>query len=128
MVEATPSAPTTFIRWAAIGIMNQTKPFPRGGQIWEVTNECDAQIQYLFSAPITLSGSGRLAAGERVCIVNETTDPPPAVVSFLPVRYNELHDSLVPPDIRDTPRYKKYMLSLETRFFHEYFRLIEDVA
>ncbi len=58
----------------------------------------------------------------------ETTDSQPMVVSFLPVRYDELHDSLVPPDIRDTPRYKEYMLSVKTDYFHEHFRLVEDAA
>ena len=66
-------------------------------------------------------------AGERVCIVTETTDPQPIMVGFLPVRYDELHDSLVPPDIRDTPRYKAYMLSVMTGYFHEHFKLIDDV-
>ena len=108
--------------------MNQSAPFPRKGQIWEVIDGCDAQIQYLFTAPITFSGSGRLTAGERVCVMTEPTDPQPVVLSFLPVRYDELHDSLVPPDIRDTPRYKKYMLSVKTGYFYEHFRLIEDVA
>ncbi|MGA2685015.1 MAG: hypothetical protein ABSF51_08185 [Verrucomicrobiota bacterium] len=108
--------------------MNKSAPFPSKGQIWEVIDGCDAQIQYLFTAPITFSGSGRLTAGERVCVMTETTDPPPVVVSFLPVRYDELHDSLVPPDIRDTPRYKKYTLSVRTGYFYEHFRLIEDVA
>ena len=108
--------------------MSNPASFPRGGQIWEVIDGCDAQIDYLFTAPITFSGSGRLAAGERVCIMTGTTDPPPTVVSFLPVRYDELHDRLVPPDIRDTPRYKKYMLSVQTGYFHEHFRLIEDPA
>ena len=50
------------------------------------------------------------------------------VVSFLPVRYDELHESLVPTDIRDTPRYKKYTLSVKTGYFYEHFRLVEDVA
>lgn len=89
---------------------------------------CDAQIQYLFTAPITFSGSGRLTAGERVCILTETTDSRPMVVSFLPVRYDALHDSLVPADIRDTPRYKNYTLSVQTEYFHAHFRLIQDVA
>lgn len=106
--------------------MNQPAPFPREGQIWEVTDGCDAQIQYLFTAPITFSGSGRLAAGERVCVTTKTADPEPIVVSFLPVRYDELHDSLVPPDIRNTPRYKKYTLSVATGYFHEHFRLIRN--
>jgi hypothetical protein len=108
--------------------MSKPASFPRGGQIWEVTDGCDAHIQYLFTAPITFSGSCRLGAGERVYIMTETTDPQPIVVSFLPVRYDELHDSLVPPDIRDTPRYKKYTLSVKTGYFYEHFRLIEDVA
>jgi len=115
-------------RQAAIFVMNKPASVPRRGQIWEVTDGCDAQIQYLFTAPITFNGSGKLAAGERVCILSETTDPQSIVVRFLPVRYDELHDSLVPPDIRNTPRYKKYMLSVTTGDFYEHFRLIEDVA
>jgi hypothetical protein len=107
--------------------MNKSAPFPRKGQIWEVIDGCDAQIQYLFTAPITFSGSGRLTAGERVCVVTEATDSQPAVVGFLPVRYDELHDSLVPPEIRDTPRYKKYMLSVNTGYFYEHFKHIGDV-
>ncbi len=108
--------------------MSKPALFPRGGQIWEVTDGCDAQIQYLFTAPITFSGCGRLTAGERVRIMTGTTEPQPTFVSFLPVRYDELHDSLVPSDIRDTPRYKKYTLSVKTGYFFEHFRLIEDVA
>ena len=98
-----------------------------GGQIWEVTDGCDAQIQYLFNAPITFNGAGRLTTGERVRIMTEATDPQPTVVSFLPVRYDELHNNLVPRDIRDTPRYKKYMLSVTTEYFHDHFRLVEEV-
>lgn len=108
--------------------MSEPEPFPRKDQIWEVIDGCDAQIQYLFTAPITFSGSGRLAAGEQVCIVTETTDPAPMDVSFFPVRYDELHDVLVPPDIRETPRFKKYMLSVKTEYFYEHFRLIKDAA
>ncbi len=107
--------------------MSQPAPLPRSGQIWEVTDGCDAQIQYLFTAPITFSGAGRLTAGERVRIMTGAADPQPEVVRFLPVRYQELHDSLVPPDIRATPRYKEYELSVKTEYFHEHFRLIEGV-
>jgi hypothetical protein len=107
--------------------MSNPSPFPRKGQIWEVADGCDAQIEYLFSAPITLSGSGRLTAGERVCIVTETIDAQ-QIVSFLPVRYVELHESLVPAEVRNTPRYKAYTLSVKTEYFHEHFRLVEDVA
>jgi hypothetical protein len=108
--------------------MSKPAPLPGKGQIWEVMEGCDVQIQYLFTAPITFSGSGKLAAGERICILTETTDPQAAVVSFLPVRYAELHDGLVPPDIRNTPRYKKYILSMKPECFQEHFKLIEDVG
>ena len=56
--------------------------FPVRGQIWEVTDGCDAQIQYLFTAPITFSGSGRLTAGERVRIMTGTTEPQPTRCEF----------------------------------------------
>jgi len=108
--------------------MTEPTPFPGKGQIWVAIDACDVQIQYLFNAPITFSGSGRLTGGERVCILTEITDPPAAVVSFVPVRYDELHDGLVPPDIRETPRFKRYMLSVKTGCFYEHFRLIEDAA
>jgi hypothetical protein len=108
--------------------MSNPEPLPQGGQIREVKDGCEVQIQYLFTAPITFSGSGRLTAGERVCIMAGTTGQPATVVSFLPVRYDELHDRLVPPDIRDTPRYQKYLLSVKTGCFYEHFKLIGDVV
>ncbi len=108
--------------------MSKPASFPRAGQIWEVIDGCDAHIQYLFTAPITFSGSGRLTAGEQIRIVTGTIDPQPMVVKFLPVRYEELHDHLVPLDIRGTPRYKEYMLSVKPECFYEHFRLIEDVS
>jgi hypothetical protein len=46
----------------------------------------------------------------------------------MPVRYKELHDSLVPLDIRDTPRYKEYMLSVKIGCFYEHFRLVGDMV
>jgi hypothetical protein len=108
--------------------MSNPASFPRGDQIWEVIDGCDVQIQYLFTAPITFSGSGRLTAGERVCIMAGTTDPEAKVVRFLPVRYGELHDGLVPLDMRNTPRYKRYTLSVETGYFFEHFRRVTDAA
>ena len=106
--------------------MSNPPTFPRAGQIWEVTHDCESQIQYLFSAPITFSASGKLAPGEQVRIAADMTDPEGIVVRFQPVRYEELHDRLVPADIREMPRYKQYLLSVKTEYFHEQFRLIDD--
>jgi len=49
-------------------------------------------------------------------------------VNFLPVRYEELHHSLVPLDIRNTPRYKEYILSVKSAYFYQHFRLITGLA
>lgn len=108
--------------------MNQPAPFPRKGQIWEVVDGCDVHIQCLFRAPITMSGSGRLADGERVCVTTEATDTLPVEVSFVPVRYEELHDSLVSADIRNTHRYHSYLLSVTAEYFREHFRLVEGAT
>ena len=105
--------------------MNNPPPVPRCGQIWEAVNDCEAHIQYLFTAPITFSGVSLLTTGERIRITTEPTDSQPKV-SFQPVRYAELHDRLVPRDIRETPRYKEYLLSLKTEDFHAHFKLIAD--
>jgi len=108
--------------------MDNPPLFPRKGQIWEATNECGVQIQYLFSAPITFTGAGTLPAGERVSIITAVTEPHPLFVSFEPVQYQPLHERFVPADIRDTPRFKRYRLSVKTEDFHQYFKLIEDAA
>ena len=108
--------------------MSTPASFPRDGQIWEAADGCDAQVHYLFTAPIAFSGSCRLAAGERIRIMAGAADLQPTSVSFLPVRYDELHESLVPPDIRAMPRYQKYTLSVKTGCFYEHFRFIGDVA
>lgn len=83
-------------------------------------------------------GRARLQQGERVRILTPD-DPKPIQVTFQPVRYHELHESIVPHDIRNTPGYQHYVLSLrtaytvcclreETGYFHELFRLVEDVT
>jgi len=109
-------------------IMNQASCFPREGQIWEAIDSCETQIHYLFNAPITFSGSVRLIAGERVSIMADIAEPNPDFVRFLPVRYDELHNSLVPADVRETPRYQKYILSVKAEYFHQHFRLIQNAA
>ncbi|MBI4529254.1 MAG: hypothetical protein HY695_36105 [Deltaproteobacteria bacterium] len=70
--------------------------FPRGGQVWEVVDECDVQVDYIFAAPAGCGGNGGLRKGERVRIMTGGTDPEPLIVFFLPVRYDDLHDTLVP--------------------------------
>src|SRR5579883_1458222 len=60
--------------------------FPRGGQIWEVAQECDVQVNYVFATPASFSGKGRLPVGERVRIMDDIQNSQPILVSFLPLR------------------------------------------
>jgi hypothetical protein len=113
--------------------------FPRTGQIWEAVRDCEVNFSgWTPTNPIFPGGSARLRQGERVRILT-LDDPKPIWVSFQPVRYHALHESIVPHDIRNRPGYQRYALSLrtaytvccppgETGYFHELFRLVEDVA
>ena len=112
--------------------------FPRTGQIWEAVRDCEVNFMAWVPKAILPGGRVRLKQGERVRIL--TLDgPKPIQVTFQPVRYHELHESIVPHDIRNSPGYQYYVLSLrtayticclrdETGYFHELFRLVEDVA
>jgi hypothetical protein len=102
--------------------------FPRGRQIWEAIHDCDVHVGCIFAAPASFSGTGRLTAGARVRIIDGGVDPQPILASFTPLRYDELHESLVPADVRREPRYTSYSLSVKTAYLNEHFRLVEDVA
>jgi hypothetical protein len=102
--------------------------FPRIGQILESISECDVIVRYVFAAPASQSGSGRLAIGERVRIGAGGREPKPIFVNFQPLRYDDLHASLVPAEVRSEVVYTSYVLSTKTVYFNEHFRLIEDVA
>jgi hypothetical protein len=112
--------------------------FPRTGQIWEVVRDCEVNFMAWVPKTILPGGKARLQQGERIRILT-LDDPKPIHVTFQPVRYHELHGSIVPQDIRSRPGYQYYVLSLrtahtvcclgrETGYFHEIFRLVEDVA
>jgi hypothetical protein len=113
--------------------------FPRAGQIWESVSDCEVNFSgWTPTNPIFPGGMARLRQGERVRILT-LDDPKPIWVSFQPVRYHALQESIVPLDIRNRPGYQRYALSLRTAYtvccsreekgyFHELFRLVEDAA
>src|SRR6266542_231643 len=112
--------------------------FPSTGQIWEAVRDCEVDFMAWSSKTIILPGGrARLQQGERVRILT-LDDPKPIRVTFQPLRYHELHESIVPHDIRSWPGYQHYVLSLRTAYtvccmreeagyFHELFRPMEDV-
>ena len=112
--------------------------FPRTGQIWEAVRDCEVDFIAWIPKTILPNGRARLRQGERVRIL-PLVDPKPIRVTFQPVRYHELHESIVSRHVRGLPGYQHYVLSLstaytvcclreETGYFLELFRLVEDVA
>jgi hypothetical protein len=131
--------------------------FPRIGQIWEAARDCHVNFVASFTSdalaasrwlpgqpppqnitPATPFGLARLSRGEQVRIVF-ADDHKPLVAWFQPLRYHELHEHIVPVEVRSAPHYSHYRLVLrtaptspwlqhESEFFTEAFRLIEDVV
>jgi hypothetical protein len=130
--------------------------FPRPGQIWEAVRDCEVHFQAWCTVrgsnawppqPVASSimtcqatytgGRVRLPQGERVRICALEDANRPLHVTFVPLRYQELHPLIVPEDHRGTSSH--YVLTLstaytacssrdETGFFRELFRLLDDVA
>jgi hypothetical protein len=139
---------------------------PRAGQVWETVRDCQVNVR----ARITLPRPARnqvpgaikvpkqseppdwtsymrqfavavLPRGERVRIL-PLGEPKPINITFVPVRYHELHESLISAEVRNLPTYQgTYELSVKiartisdflktpcNTYFNEDFRLVEDVS
>jgi len=130
--------------------------FPRAGQIWEAVRDCEVSFHPCIAfpeshdsedllrlqtiAPIVLGQGAQLRQGERIRIL-ETNDPKPIFVICVPVRYDELHDKIVPVELRKFPGYLGYKLHVKTAktivdlcqgncqpCLNEAFRLVRDAA
>jgi hypothetical protein len=140
---------------------------PRVGQLWETIRDCEvsfhAQIhlprpRLLNQASLVSIGQGKaerleweryimrfgfavLPGGERVRILH-LPDPKPINIRFVPVRYHELHESIIPEKLRSLSDYhgayelttkiartiSDFRKSSRHAYFNEDFRLVEDVA
>jgi len=138
---------------------------PRVGQVWETVRDCEVQFHACISprskfgtaglpktfahfGPVDMKsymvqfGIAHLGRDERVRVVG-VDSPKPIFVTFRPLRYHELHESIVQEQFRRIPDYTGYMLQVKTAktisdlcwgshrdqtFFNEAFRLVEDAA
>jgi hypothetical protein len=129
--------------------------FPQPDQIWETVRDCHVHFRTwssvscdrvwfphkTFSAapePIVFPfGKARLARGERVRVCHVDSDWKPLQITFIPLRYEELLESIVPEDQRKTLSH--YELNLRTAptlfrsrdevgYFVELFKLIAEAA
>jgi hypothetical protein len=89
-------------------------------------------------------GMAQLSKGEKVRIVegphfSEFAAPKPLRVSLLPLRYDELHENIVPHELRSAPGYKGYRLNVRTArprwvlheekaYLNQDFKLVEAVV
>lgn len=101
--------------------------FPKPGEVWETVGECEVQYREMFTAPASGGGQTRLSAGEKVKMIG-LDDPKPIRVSFVPLRYEELHARIIPKETRREPRNGGYCLSAKTAYFSQHFRLVEGAA
>jgi len=129
-------------KWAADYERSWLPPdiiFPRTDQIWEAVHDCEVHYIAFIPKKPALGGIAKLRLGERVRVLT-LEDPKPIQVSFQPVRYDELHESIVPENVRGRPGYSYYWLCLrmaltpccfqkeEPGFFHELFKLVDDMT
>jgi hypothetical protein len=111
--------------------------FPESGEIWEAVRRCEVNFVAFIPKTILPAGKAWLEPGEQVRVL--TDKPKPVHINFQPVRYDELHLSIVPEEIRNRPGYLYYWLSLriahtpccihkETGFFSELFRPVQAMG
>ncbi len=127
---------------------------PRAGQVWATVRDCRVDFRAAVSWEeqrthavallhdfARLFGTAPLRQGERVRILSLDDPEKPLRVTFQPVRYEELHEAIVPNDVRSMPGYNGYELTVKTArsitdlhkeagqtYFNEAFRLVEDAA
>jgi hypothetical protein len=98
--------------------------FPREGEVWRAWRDCEVIYMAWFaraalgprqsSFPHFLpSGTAQLTEGEEARIL-PLDDPRPMVVHFLPIRYAELEEKILPANLWLWPGYSNYQLSAPT--------------
>jgi hypothetical protein len=125
---------------------------PRAGQLWATVRDCQVSFRAFIDHQVSQAdparllqnfarqfGVAQLRQGERVRILGVDDPTKPLRVTFQPIRYQELHEGIVPEDIRKSPGYFGYEMSLKTAktladfanepgqaYFNEAFGLVED--
>ena len=141
---------------------------PRAGQLWETIRDCEVnfhaqihlpQVRHLNQASFISIGQNKaehlewqryammrfgtavLHGGERVRILH-LPEPKPIEIRFVPVRYHELHESIIPEKVRTLDHYhgcyelttkiartiSDFRKNSRHAYFNEDFRLVEDIA
>jgi hypothetical protein len=139
---------------------------PQVGQVWETVRDCHVNVRAHIELPppprnqvpgafkgvawsenpewqsyFRQFGTAVLPCGEKVRII-QPPEATPINIAFVPIRYHELHETIVSPEIRTVSTYHgRYELSVKIArtlsdllktpcptYFNEDFRLVDDVA
>jgi hypothetical protein len=101
--------------------------FPAEGEVWEALDDTRVRVRHRYSEPFTNDGEATFPRGERVR-VGRTYEAQPIVITFEPVRYEELLEALVAAEVRAVPSFTRYSLSVKTGYFNQHFRRVADTA
>ena len=98
--------------------------FPADGEVWEAIGDAEVLVMRHYAAPVTDTNEAVLPLGERVRVIGSHL-PEPIIITAVPLRYDELLETLVPADVRAEPRFTNYSLSIPTAYFNQHFWRVE---
>jgi len=126
--EAKPKRRIRRLVVAALPSPPEGSRYPREGDVYEAI--IDGPITYMthyFDLPYTGGGDAVLPKGERVR-VGHVRDAKPLGVYCDPLRYDELHETIVAADERANKLYRGYYLAIDTVALITSFKLIRGDA
>ena len=97
--------------------------YPREGEVYESVEDVTIRYMTAHQAPFTGGGEAVLPKGERVRVLKPIDDKPVGVYCD-PLRYEELHERIVPAEERANEYYCNYYFSIDTIMLNKSFRLV----
>jgi hypothetical protein len=99
--------------------------FPKEGEVYEATTDVEITFLTQYNAPFTGGDKCRFPRGERLRISCVNFERPIGAYAN-PLRYDELHSTIVSDEERARPEYVGYYLSVKTVQLNRDFRLVQD--
>ena len=98
--------------------------YPRDGEVYEALEDFPISYMTAHHAPYTGGGKAVLPKGEKVRVCKPVREKPISVYCD-PLRYDELHEIIVPLAERENERYSNYYFSIKTVELNASFRLVD---
>lgn len=107
-------------------LLQESTRFPKSGDIYFCTKDCELELQIYFAAPVSKYGSVIFPSGYEVCVVNmDDDDEYPLWCSAYPTDQS-LEAVFVPVEYRNSklPCYDGFALIISTALLNTNFQLI----